>query len=295
VLDLLTVGEAFDDFVFHGLRRLPREGEELKTNAFAQTTGGGVVITAIAAARLGLRCGAMTGVSEAGAQTLRGERVRVFNLRRRGEPAALSVALSTPRDRAFVTFPGINDVLPDRIRKSMGPVRARHVHFAFRPAPAHPWIDIVDALRRRGTTTSWDFGWNPDLARDSDFDTLARSVDYLFVNRDEAVAYSRTRTIAAALARWRCAPRHVVVKLGSDGAVVVGATTDVRAPAFRTRVADTTGAGDAFNAGFLAAVIRGGDAAAGLILGNRLGALSIRHPGGLAGLPARGSIRLRRS
>ena len=44
VLDLITAGEAFDDFVFHGLARLPRAGEEIKTDRLARSPGGGAVI-----------------------------------------------------------------------------------------------------------------------------------------------------------------------------------------------------------------------------------------------------------
>ena len=66
-IDLLTVGEAFEDLIFLGLERLPRVGEEVKTSAFVQTVGGGAVITGIAAARLGLPTGLVSALGEAGA------------------------------------------------------------------------------------------------------------------------------------------------------------------------------------------------------------------------------------
>lgn len=285
VLDLLTAGEAFDDFIFHGLRRLPKEGEEMKTDRFARSPGGGVIITAIAAARLGLRCGALSAVSPEAARLLREEGVRVRNLRRPAEPSAISVALSTSRDRAFVTFNGINDSLPERIRFSLSRVRARHVHLALDPRGCRRWIAVVETLRRRGMTSSWDFGWNPGLERDPGFWRLATSVDYLFLNRDEAISYARARTLARALERWRDGSRHVIVKLGAAGAHAIGGGIDVRAPAMRVEAVDTTGAGDAFNAGFLVARLRGRDIHASLRLANRVGALSTRRAGGIAGLP----------
>src|SRR6185312_15307904 len=63
VFDLITAGEAFDDYVFHGLAELPRLGEEIRTDRLLRSPGGGAVITAIAASRLGLRCGMFGGVS----------------------------------------------------------------------------------------------------------------------------------------------------------------------------------------------------------------------------------------
>ena len=79
---LLTAGEAFDDLVFVGLDRLPALGEEVKTDVFHATIGGGAVITAVAAARLGVPTAILSALSEPAAARLRRERVRVHNLRR---------------------------------------------------------------------------------------------------------------------------------------------------------------------------------------------------------------------
>ena len=287
MLDLVTAGEAFDDVIFHGLARLPRSGEEIKTDRMARSPGGGAVITAVAASRLGLRCGMLGGLSPHAERLLRSERIRVRNLRRSGEVPPVSIALSTPRDRAFVTFNGMNGRLPGRIRAALPRIRARHVHLAFCPRACRPWIAVLGSLRRKGIGTSWDFGWNPGLRRDPHFWSLATSVDYLFVNRDEAIAYARTRTFAGAIDRWRGAPRYVVIKLGAGGSRIVGSRMDIRAKAAPARVVDTTGAGDAFNAGFLAARLRGLDLSAALESANRVGARSTRRPGGIAGLPSR--------
>jgi sugar/nucleoside kinase (ribokinase family) len=285
VLDLLTAGEAFDDFVFHGLARLPRAGEEIKTERFARSPGGGVLITAVAASRLGLRCAAMGGFGREAVRLLRDEGVRVRNLRRADEPAALSVALSTPRDRAFVTFTGMNGQLPGRLRTALAGVRARHVHFALCPDDCGRWERVVRALRAKGIGSSWDFGWNPHLVRDAGFRALATGVDYLFVNRDETVAYAGSRSMRSALDRWRRTPRCIVVKLGRAGSRVVGGGGEVRAKAAAANVVDTTGAGDAFNAGFLVARLRGLDLADALHTANRVAARSTERAGGIAGLP----------
>ena len=52
---LLCAGEAFEDLIFVGLDRLPELGEEVKTDRFTSTIGGGAVITAVKAARLGMQ------------------------------------------------------------------------------------------------------------------------------------------------------------------------------------------------------------------------------------------------
>ena len=54
-MTLLCAGEAFEDLIFVGLERLPELGEEVKTDRFTATIGGGAVITAVQAARLGMK------------------------------------------------------------------------------------------------------------------------------------------------------------------------------------------------------------------------------------------------
>jgi ribokinase len=287
VADLVTAGEGYDDYVFHSLRSLPRAGEELKTHAFTRAPGGGAVITAIAAARLGVRTAVISGVSREVQRLLRAEGIAVRNLRRPGEPVPLTIALSTARERRFITYIGMNDGLPARLRRAMKTVRARHVHLAFPPRRCAPWVSAVGGLRRRGITTSWDFGWIPGLERDPSFLRLVFAVDYAFLNRAEAMKYARRETLVESMDVWRRSPHWVVVRLGARGSVVVGGGREHRVRAPRVRTVDTTGAGDAFNAGFLAARLRGEDLDRALQEGNWVGAQSVRGAGGIAALPRR--------
>ncbi len=284
-VDLLTVGEAFEDLIFFGLPRLPRPGEELKTSSFVRALGGGALTTAVAASRLGLRVGVLSGIGPTAEATLRGEEVSFTNLRRPEEPYALSVSLSTRRDRSFVTFNGINDDLEMRLPGSIDEAASRHVHFAFHPRRCRLWRQKVERLRRRGVTTSWDFGWNAGLTRDPEFPPLVAALDYLFVNEEEALLYARRRTLGAAVAHWRRDARETVIKLGRRGCRWVSAGRDVSASPFRVRVVDTTGAGDAFDGGFLYGVLRGLPPVGCLRVANAVGALSTRAPGGTASLP----------
>ena len=76
MFDLVTAGEAFDDYVFYDLARLPDPGQEVKTGAFARSPGGGAVITAVAASRLGLRCAVVSGLGLEAVRLLRSEACR---------------------------------------------------------------------------------------------------------------------------------------------------------------------------------------------------------------------------
>jgi sugar/nucleoside kinase (ribokinase family) len=287
-IDLLTVGEAFQDLIFTGLPHMPRSGEELRTAEFVATIGGGAVITATAASRLGLQTTIVSALSGEAAQTLRAESVRVVNVRRPAEAHAITVALSTRRDRSFVTFDGVNDRLEARLPAAVARLRARHVHFAFAPRRCGPWIRRLNRLRASGVTTSWDFGWNPPLRTTAGFGALIAAVDFVFLNEAEAALYARTQRSAPAFAFWRRVARNAVIKLGARGSRWIAGGRDgrdVTAPAPRVRAVDTTGAGDAFNGGFLTAWLEGHSPRECLRLGNFVGAQSTLAPGGIAGLP----------
>jgi len=282
-IDLFTVGEAFEDIIFVDLPRLPGPGEEVKTSRFVRAIGGGAVITAVAAARLGLRCGVLSGLSAEAAARLRSEDIKVRNLRLAGEPHAISAALSTPTDRSFVTFNGINDELEGRLFNAIRKISARHIHFAFYPHDCRQWLSVLLRLRSRRVSTSWDFGWNEGLRQDPAFSEILHALDYLFLNEMEAVLYSRARTLEEALRFWKAQPAKVIVKLGAKGCIWPARALSAAAP--RVTVVDTTGAGDAFNGGFLFGLIRGLSPKDCLRAATRIGSMSTRAAGGLDGLP----------
>jgi len=289
--DLVTAGEAFEDLVFLDLERLPLPGEEIKTSRFLRLPGGGALTTAVAAARLGARCRILSGLGDEAVALLRREKVEVTNLRRPREPHAITAALSTGAERSFVTFNGVNDRLEPRLAAAVRGQRTRHLHFAFYPTDCGRWRRIVASARRRGVSTSWDFGWNEGLLRDPQFPALAAELDFLLLNEAEACLYSGRRSLDRAIEHWRRVARNAVVKLGPRGSRWVSKEVDVSAPAPRVRVVDTTGAGDAFDGGFLDAFLRGAGPAACLRAGNRIGALSTRAAGGTSALPRRRSKR----
>lgn len=289
--DLVTLGEAFEDLVFLGLPKLPALGEEVKTSRFAPTIGGGAIITAVAARRLGLQSRVLSGLSDDAEKRLSSEGVQIANLRRPNELHAITAVLSTRANRSFVTFNGINDVLEERLLEKLPAIAARHVHMALYPRHCRAWRKAVTKLRARGVTTSWDFGWNEGLLGDKHFPELLDALDVVFFNEQEARLYARRATIEEALNVWRGLQPDVIVKIGRKGSHWVSRTGDVSASAPRVKVVDSTGAGDAFNGGFLFARLKGWPPRVCLRVGNIVGALSTRAPGGLDGLPKALEVR----
>lgn len=71
----------------------------------------------------------------------------------------------------------------------------------------------------------------------------------------------------------------MVARLGADGAVACSSAGVITSPGFAVQVVDAVGAGDAFDAGFIAARLRGRDVNEALRWGNAVAALTIAQPG----------------
>jgi ribokinase len=76
----------------------------------------------------------------------------------------------------------------------------------------------------------------------------------------------------------------VVIKLGAEGCLVAHDAGEISAPAFKVPVVDTTGAGDCFAGGFLAALGRDSSLEDAARFANAVAALSVRSLGATEGV-----------
>jgi sugar/nucleoside kinase (ribokinase family) len=145
--------------------------------------------------------------------------------------------------------------------------------------------EIVAQARENGLSVSIDTGWD---ARGEWMDVLGPCLPYtdlLFVNEDEARELTGSADpLDAARAFERQGARNVVVKLGAAGCLVCSGEHAVSSPGFRVKVVDTTGAGDCFAGGFLAALQHGFSYVEAAHFANAVGALSVQRFGGTPGL-----------
>jgi len=159
-----------------------------------------------------------------------------------------------------------------------------HLHVAgytlLRDGP--PREAALEALRRArgaGMTISLDPSSSAPVAAfgPERFLALAGPVDLLLPNRDEAAALTGAADPGDAAQALAAHAREVVVTLGAGGALWTDgrALLSAAAAAPHDAVADTTGAGDAFTAGFLAAWLAGDPPHRALAAGNALAARAL--------------------
>jgi ribokinase len=122
--------------------------------------------------------------------------------------------------------------------------------------------------------------------------------DYITPNEAEAEALtgiavvdmaSAERAAAALLAQG--VRRAVIITLGAQGALVMGAQGARHIPAMQAGpVVDTTGAGDAFNGGFACALSQGQPLEDALRFATAVAALSVTRQGAAASMPDRAAV-----
>ena len=279
MIDLLVVGDCNPDLILSGGDVVPEFGQwEKVVDDMRLVPGGSSTIVAAGAARLGLPTSLVAAVGDdlfgrfmLDAMAERG--VDTGGCVIRADVATgLTVALTRGDDRAILTAPGAIATLRAEDVDGVRLRRATHLHVGsyFLLEALRPGLgELVRTARAAGATVSLDPQGDPAGGWDGGMRDLLPSIDVLFVNETEAAAIDGAR---AGL---------VVVKRGARGASAGG--VDVAPPA--VDAVDATGAGDSFDAGFLAAWLAGEPVEQALRLGCACGALSTRALGGTAAQP----------
>jgi ribokinase len=201
----------------------------------------------------------------------------------RDRPTGTCVVLVAPDgERSMLPDPGANAAFaPSDVPDGVFAPGA-HLHLAgyvlLRDgAPRAAAVETLCRARAAGMTISIDPSSAAPLARlgAARFLDLAGHPDVVLPNADEAAALTGGTDARAAAAALTAHAREVVVTLGAAGALWTDGRVTIDAPAAATAPEDTTGAGDAFAAGFLAAWLDGAPAGAALAAGNALAARAL--------------------
>ena len=297
--DLVVIGDCNPDVLVLGEDVTPAFGQQEKlVDAVSLVVGGSAAITAVAAARLGVRVAlvAAVGADPAGQfmlDQLGREGVDVSAVAvRRDSPTGITVALSRGGDRAILTALGAVASLTTADVPAGLLEQARHVHvssyflLAGSLGPGLP--GLLAAARAGGARTSLDTNWDPSGRwLDERLSAVLGQADLLLPNETEATALGGAPDLATAVRALAASGLGLVVKRGSQGVLCVAGGRQWQVSVPPVVPVDSTGAGDCCNAGLIAGLLDGlalPDAAA---LGCAAGALSTQAAGGTAGAPDR--------
>jgi ribokinase len=225
------------------------------------------------------------GDDAAGREILEGLRAEGVDTRLATDPArptGTCVVLVEPGgERSMLPDPGANAGL----EAVPLPEDATHLHLAgyalLHPGSRPAARALLADAAARGLTISVDPSSAAPLARAgaAAFFDWIQGVQLLLPNRDEAAVLTSVPDPRGAARALTAHAGEVVVKLGAQGALWTDGGEQLRAPAVDVQVVDTTGAGDAFAAGLLAARLAGAGPADALGAGCALAAEAVARAG----------------
>ena len=289
---VMVIGDALIDHRYW-VERMPRTGEDVKAEKLAHSFGGGAANTAFALADGGTPCffcgsvgededgaailsrmnkaGIDTGCAQTGGQT--GHTITVID--HTGERTMMSFRGAAGRAIAMR-----EEII--RALRSAGAVLLSG-YLLSEPAQAAFLLEAAETAHAAGALTALDPTPVIGKAQPDLLARLLRVTDVVLPNRSELIQMAGTDDPQQALIMLDAA--CVVMTDGEVGARMAlsegfrfgraGEAGAYHAAAKKTNTTDTTGAGDAFNAGFLAAICRGNDPQQWLEAGNAAAAAVI--------------------
>jgi argininosuccinate lyase len=265
-----VIGCVQADVLMSPVSELPASGATQLIDGMSIRTGGAGANAALAFAEAGLPVRLMGAIGNDHVGRWMCEELEPWGLADElvvldSEPSGLTVALESPvRDRTFLTYLGVNRIW----EPSMIPADALSCDYLlfcdYFVAPGlrrEAGRQLLETARGSGARTFFDTAWDPEgfpAHTRAEVRSLLPWVDVFLPNEAEACAIADLDAgdaLAAARKLQAVSGGWVVVKLGARGSLAVGpGGAELSAPAPVVEAADTTGAGDAFNAGLIRAL-----------------------------------------
>jgi len=270
---------------------------DVAASASAVGTGGSAANFAAVASALGLKATLATEVgsdlfTDLLVEDLTSHGLDMSLVRRRSGPNSLCVvAIGVDGDRRFLSYRG-SETTPSaaafsefasQILDTVPDVDWLHISgfWLQRESTTHLVMDAARLASERGIPISFDP--SPQLMErpSPELGALLELATAFFPNEYEACAFTgATDTRAAATALCSLNIPVVVMKLGVAGAFMITNSTIEPIETSAALVADTTGAGDALAAGFIAAHLSGADLRTAVTCGSEAAAMTIASVGG---------------
>jgi sugar/nucleoside kinase (ribokinase family) len=288
--DVTIAGEINLDLILYGLpEAMPTERELLATD-FRLTLGSSSAILAHNLAALGVSVGFITRVGDDALGGIALERLaeKAVDLRRvrrisGGTRTGVTILLNHDGKRHILTYPGTMFEMAAEDLDMDYLASGRHFHLSslyLHKALQQDLPRICRRLKAVGLTLSLDTNDDPEDRWGQPLDELLGIIDIFLPNEDEACRVTGKVDAESAIEALARRVPLVAVKCGKLGSLVQKGDQRWLVPTQCVTPVDTIGAGDSFNAGFLAAYLRGESPDACAAFGNLTAGLSTQRPGG---------------
>lgn len=272
VIDRITL-----DCIYGGFKRYPENGEELFSDSFGLSLGGGACVVPIRLSKMNVpvRLGTFLGndalsnfarslLSDLGLSD-------VTNFYAGGKcPVIYSTIFSSATDRSIMSYDaGVNEITEE----------AAYDFYKGASVCVSPKSEYVaKKLKRDGTKILCDAHWEEGQTL-SDYIPVIKHADFFTPNDKEAMFLTDTETPEEALVKLSEYTKNPIVKTGADGCIAIIGGEIKLFPTAAVKTVDTTGAGDNFLAGLAFGVYKNLPAEQCIRLANFAGARSTEGRG----------------
>lgn len=242
------------DLLYQGFDRLADVGEELYCKDFSLQLGGGLPATLINLGRLGIETKIATELGNDIFSNFAKEKfiengVTPTNLYEGKKiPLNITSAIILPKDRTFYSY-GKGTIEPDE--KAMETFYTIATGSKICMMQLGGFLPVYKKLKEEGTILVLDTGWDDEMSFEK-YDEYLSIADYYTPNKKEALRITGTdneKDAAYALKKYF---DKVVVKVDADGCIGIDGDDYFFCPSIEEfKNVDSTGAGDAFLAGFM--------------------------------------------
>lgn len=261
-----VLGDLNLDIILSGLEGLPSFGREILASNCVMKPGGSAANIAIMLAvnDCPVRLFAQVGNDQAAKFLLQdlltsGIATETISISKQ-EATGLTVSLTFPKDRMYITHPGIVRTTSRKhlVDRYIEPHTHLHLTSYFLQAALRGEVgNILRNAKTAGMSTSLDPGGDTSGQWDiSDLREHLQFLDYFMPSSDEIRAMTGRDEVHAALQAFPKEAQAVIVKAGAHGALTRYHGEIEEYPAIPVSVVDTTCAGDSFDAGFLFSLYR---------------------------------------
>lgn len=240
------------DLLYTGVERIPDIGEEVYSKGFELQLGGGLPATLINLSRLGVPVKLATELghdmfSDFAMTEFEKYGITPLNLYRSdGIPVNITSAIILKDDRSFVTY-GKGGIEPDNdaVERFYNMSHGSKITLM----QCGGFLEAYRKLHDEGTTLVLDTGWDDELSV-AKYREYLEIADYYTPNKKEALKITNTNTPEEALNILDNFFEKPIVKLDKDGCIGKEDGRQIYIKSTDVNCVDSTGAGDAFLAGF---------------------------------------------
>ena len=273
---MIVYGNLNIDIVVY-VKTLPERGTEIEADEVYEGGGGSAANTAVALAKLGvptclLACYGNDLLGKFALKELKEEGVDTSLMKKIDVPTGrVYIIVDSYGERTMIAFRGANDAATFEILENERAERAFWIHVS--GGRRDIGLKLLELAKRARIPSSYDPGSAAYRAPETELRPLLEFAGLLLVNEKELESLKR---------RNLPVPELIILKRGSKGAAILINNEVIEVPGFKVNVVDTTGAGDAFNAGLLAGLSYGLELPEAVILANATAALKITRKGARA-------------